>query len=53
MIICKHCLEAIEAHEGKQVHIPVEWDDDRQTDDGLICCEWCEEFIDIYDAIEI
>ena len=37
--VCDHCLCAIEAHEGRQMHH--EWDVD-PDDERRSKCDWCE-----------
>ena len=53
MIVCRYCLEAIESHEGRQWKKEIEWDDERINDDDECFCEWCEEFVDAADCVEI
>lgn len=39
-IVCPHCLEAIESHEGRQRKIEVDIDSDTPT-----ACMWCKSLI--------
>ena len=57
MIVCSHCLEAIESHEGNQIKRKLSWlnDEDLMLSDdyGRVRCEWCEEKDDLSDMYEI
>lgn len=58
MIVCKHCLQAIESHEGSQIKRKLNSVDDEELiveDDTEECvyCEWCEENVPIDEAYEI
>lgn len=53
MVVCNHCLMAIESHEGRQWKKEIEYNDERISDDDEIFCEWCEEFVCSSDAVEI
>lgn len=53
MVVCKHCLQAIEAHEGRQIKKEIEYDDERINDKSEIYCEWCEEYVDSCGCVEI
>ena len=53
MIVCKYCLAAIESHEGRQWKKEIEYDDERINDDGQCFCEWCEEYEDSCECVEI
>ena len=50
MRVCEHCLYAIEAHEGKQVAIRHEVDEENEQDSK---CDFCEEsgFYELYELI--
>ena len=41
LTVCKHCLMAIEAHEGKQAVMERYVD---ETDETESKCDWCEEY---------
>ena len=59
MYICKHCLQAIESHEGYQVHKRVSWEDvspELIIEEGLeefMVCEWCDEETPIDEMVEV
>lgn len=53
MLVCRCCLEAIEAHEGRQTKNHLEWNDNRINDDGEVFCEWCEEYFEYDEIVEI
>lgn len=36
--VCKHCLQAIESHEGNQATLAHDIDEDEDSK-----CDWCEE----------
>ena len=40
MLVCERCLYAIEAHEGKQVTIRYEVDEENEQESR---CDFCEE----------
>jgi len=48
--VCRYCLMAIEAHEGKQAAMEIFVDEDDETEST---CEWCEEsgFDTLYELI--
>lgn len=50
MWVCEHCLYAIEAHEGKQVTIKHEVDEENEQESK---CDFCEEsgFCELYELI--
>lgn len=66
MIVCEHCLAAIESHEGKQIKKECEAHDTKVVygnydDDGnfvedeygseeVVWCEWCEEYHPLVDC---
>lgn len=43
MIVCKHCLEAIESHEGYQRRVPLIHTEHYDGESEMWKCEWCEE----------
>ena len=53
MVVCRYCLQAIESHEGRQWKKEIEISDERINDDDEIFCEWCEEFVDYGECVEI
>lgn len=55
MIVCSHCLEAIESHEGNQIKRKLGRinDADLIDDNDEVFCEWCEENRDIAEMYEI
>ena len=61
MIVCKHCLQAIESHEGYQIQRKRDSIEDADIiKDGYgddtgeyVYCEWCEEYVPIDEAYEI
>ena len=50
LMVCKHCLSAIESHEGKQATYTHYIDEENET---ISMCEWCEEngFNTLYELI--
>ena len=38
--VCRHCLMAIQSHEGTQATMPHYIDEDDETESR---CDWCEE----------
>ena len=50
LTVCRHCLMAIEAHEGKQAVMTHYVD---ETDETESKCDWCEEcgFDTLYELI--
>ena len=47
MIVCEHCLMAIESHEGNQIKKKLDWEDEcTRNEDEEVFCEWCEEYCD-------
>ena len=40
LCVCRHCLEAIEAHEGRQ-RVLLIWTDEEDEKESR--CDWCEE----------
>ena len=61
MIVCKHCLQAIESHEGHQIQRKLDSIEDADIiKDGYgddtgeyVYCEWCEEYVPIDEAYKI
>jgi hypothetical protein len=41
LLICPHCLMAIESHEGRQTVMTVSIDDEDE-----VPCDWCHETIE-------
>ena len=50
MWVCKHCLAAIESHEGNQATLKHYVDEDNEEESK---CDWCEEigFDTLYELI--
>ena len=53
MIVCSRCLQAIESRGEKLIKKNIEFDDERINDNDEIYCEWCEEFFDYDECMEI
>jgi hypothetical protein len=53
MLVCRHCLIAIESHEGQQVYKNLEWTDERIDENDECFCEWCEEYYDKDEIVEL
>ena len=53
MIVCRKCLVAIESHEGRKWKKEIEYNDERINDYDECFCEWCEEYYDYAECVEI
>ena len=53
--VCRHCLAAIESHEGKKAILrhDIELEFDLEDFDKMSKCEWCEQdgFSTLYELV--
>ena len=53
MLICKYCLEEIISRGELVKGHDVWWDDERIDENNECKCEWCEEYYDATEVLDI